>query len=164
MLSPCKGFSTEKVELIHLSPGIPAFETINLPWAAIPDPTAQNNLFHYIARNTEACKVADWSLCNTAYELEPATFALFPNLMPIGPQLENDQAGQFRREDSSCLNSLDQQSTRSVVYISFGSYAALDAIQSKNWLLDLSSSIGLSFGWYRGGSKKHRQGQECISR
>jgi hypothetical protein len=108
----------------------------------------QKNLFHYIARNTEACKVADWSLCNTAYELEPATFALFPNLLPIGPLLENNQAGQFRREDSSCLNWLEQQSTRSVVYIPSVATQLWTLSNSKNWLLDLSSSIGLSFGWW----------------
>ncbi|XP_059427865.1 UDP-glycosyltransferase 83A1-like [Corylus avellana] len=140
------GFSTGKVELIHLSPGIPAFEMIHLPWAKIPDPTAQKDLFHYIARSTEACKVADWSLCNTAYELEPATFALFPNLLPIGPVLGNDQAGQFRRHDSSCLNWLDQQATRSVVYISFGSYAALDASQFQELALGLKL-INRPFLW-----------------
>jgi hypothetical protein len=62
----------------------------------IPDPTAQKSLFHYIARNAEACKLADWWLCNTAYELEPASFDLFPKLLAIGPLLENDQTGQFR--------------------------------------------------------------------
>ncbi|XP_062153406.1 UDP-glycosyltransferase 83A1-like [Alnus glutinosa] len=133
------GFSTKKVERIQLSPGIPAIETSNLPWAAMPmaDPSKQKILFHFMTRNMEPCKLADWWLCNTAYELEPASVALFPKLLPIGPLLENDQTGQFRQEDSSCLSWLDRQAPCSVIYISFGSVANLDPVQFQELALGL---------------------------
>ncbi|XP_062150713.1 UDP-glycosyltransferase 83A1-like [Alnus glutinosa] len=140
------GLPTKKVELIQLSPGIPAFETKNLPWAAISDPSKQKILFHFMARAMEPCKLADWWLCNTAYELEPASVALFPKLLPIGPLLENDQTGQFRREDPSCINCLDQQAPRSVIYISFSNFASLDPVQFQELALGLKL-INRPFLW-----------------
>ncbi|KAL7256584.1 hypothetical protein ACSBR1_010508 [Camellia fascicularis] len=55
----------------------------------------------------KSVQVADWLICNSAYELKPAAFSLFPNILPIGPLLARNRlgnsAGYFWPEDSTCL-------------------------------------------------------------
>ncbi|PIA47846.1 hypothetical protein AQUCO_01400439v1 [Aquilegia coerulea] len=78
----------------------------------------------------EAVKSVNWHLCNTSYELEPASFDLVPNVLPIGPLLASSgprqSLGRFWPEDSSCLNWLNQQAARSVIYVAFGSLIVFD--------------------------------------
>ncbi|KAL8234043.1 hypothetical protein R6Q59_020143, partial [Mikania micrantha] len=76
--------------------------------------------------------------------LEPATFALFPKILPIGPLLATNrstkQVGHFWSEDSSCLTWLDQQPFRSVIYVAFGSITLLGKSQFEELALGLEST------------------------
>ncbi|XP_041007691.1 UDP-glycosyltransferase 83A1-like isoform X2 [Juglans microcarpa x Juglans regia] len=118
---------------IQLHSGIPAVYPQNLPWNCSADQSTQKSVFDYVSKYAQAWKLADWWLCNTAYELEPAAFSLLPKLLPVGPIMASDQTrnvrGQFLPEDTSCLNWLDQQPHCSVIYVAFGSFAVLDPIQ-----------------------------------
>ncbi|XP_018814619.1 UDP-glycosyltransferase 83A1-like [Juglans regia] len=118
---------------IQLHSGIPVVYPQNLPWNISADQATQNSVFDYLLRCAQASKLADWLLCNTAYELEPAAISLLPKLLPVGPIMASDQTrnvgGQFLPEDTSCLNWLDQQPPCSVIYVAFGSTTVLDPIQ-----------------------------------
>ncbi|KAG2710990.1 hypothetical protein I3760_04G056600 [Carya illinoinensis] len=118
---------------IQLHSGIPAVYPQNLPWNCSPDQATQKCIFNYVSRYAEDLKLADWWLCNTVYELEPAAFSLVPKLLPVGPIMASDQTrnvgGQFLPEDTSCLNWLDQQPPCSVIYVAFGSFTILDPVQ-----------------------------------
>ncbi|KAL7232247.1 hypothetical protein ACSBR2_010302 [Camellia fascicularis] len=78
-----------KNQMFQLSPTMPAISTSHL------------------VRNNRSVQVADWLICNSAYELKPAAFSLFPNILPIGPLLARNRlgnsAGYFWPEDSTCL-------------------------------------------------------------
>ncbi|GKG34485.1 hypothetical protein Tco_0437181, partial [Tanacetum coccineum] len=79
---------------------------------------------------TVAARAADCIICNSAVELEPETFTLFPKILPTGPLLENNgktkQIGHFWNEDSSCVTWLDQQPFCSVIYVAFGSHTMIN--------------------------------------
>ncbi|EEF36311.1 UDP-glycosyltransferase 83A1 [Ricinus communis] len=134
------GFSAKK-QMIQLSPGIPTFDTGNFPWNLIGDSNAQRAIFKYIKRVVEESQLAEWQLCNSTYELEPDAFSLTEKLLPIGPLLSNYNTGtsgaQFWQEDSSCLEWLDQQPSRSVIYVAFGSFTVFDQTQFEELALGL---------------------------
>ncbi|CAL5370724.1 unnamed protein product [Camellia sinensis] len=94
-----------KNQMIQLAPTMPAIHTSKLGWSV---------------------KVANWLICNSASELEPAAFSLFRNILPIGPLLSTNRhgksAGSFWEEDSTCLEWLDQHPPDSVIYVAFGSF------------------------------------------
>ncbi|KAM7510131.1 hypothetical protein LguiB_009006 [Lonicera macranthoides] len=71
--------------MIHLSPTMPAMNTAEFAWVCIGDSKTQKILFEIGIKSNEFVKAADWIICNSAYELEPATFNLFPKILPIGP-------------------------------------------------------------------------------
>ncbi|KDP27235.1 hypothetical protein JCGZ_19934 [Jatropha curcas] len=134
------GFSTKK-HIIQLSPGIPNFDTQNMPWNLGGDSNSQKAIFEYIQRMTEGSKMADWKLCNSTYDLEPEAFSLTPNLLPIGPLIANYNTGssgsQLWQEDSSCLKWLDQQKPQSVIYVAFGSTTIFNQTQFQELALGL---------------------------
>ncbi|GMP28723.1 hypothetical protein CsSME_00004151 [Camellia sinensis var. sinensis] len=111
--------------MIQLSPTMPAISTTHFVWACIGDLATQKTFFEVIVKNNKSVAVADWLICNSTYELKPAVFTLFPNIMPIGPLLASNRlgnsAGYFWPEDSTCLEWLDQQPANSVIYVAFGS-------------------------------------------
>ncbi|GFY84872.1 UDP-Glycosyltransferase superfamily protein [Actinidia rufa] len=122
-----------KNQMIQLSPTMPDISTSQLAWACFEEFTTQKTIFEVTLRNKESTKKADWLICNSTYELEPAAFALFPNILPIGPLLASNRqgksAGYFWPEDSTCLEWLDQQPAHSVIYVAFGSFTIFDCIQ-----------------------------------
>ncbi|KAF9624154.1 hypothetical protein IFM89_008092 [Coptis chinensis] len=122
-----------KHEKIQLSPAMPVMNTAQLFWLCIGDSETQKIAFDAIVQNNEAIKVANWHVCNSTFELEPAAFALIPDVLPIGPLLANSGMGQslghFWPEDSTCLDWLNQQPDRSVVYVAFGSLTIFDQVQ-----------------------------------
>ncbi|CAK9186015.1 unnamed protein product [Ilex paraguariensis] len=130
-----------KNQMIQLSPSMPSINTTNLAWACIGDLTAQKIIFEVVVKNIESSKTVDWVICNSSYDLESATFTLFPHLSPIGPLLASNRlgksAGYFWPEDSTCLRWLDQQPSHSVIYVAFGSFTVFDQNQFHELALGL---------------------------
>ncbi|XP_062106524.1 UDP-glycosyltransferase 83A1-like [Humulus lupulus] len=133
-----------KNQMIQLAPMMPTTKTENLVWACIGDATTQRIVFETLSRNNQTVKLADWILCNSAIDLEPAAFALAPEIIPIGPMLASTRlgisSGNFWAEDLTCLEWLDQQLPSSVIYIAFGSFTVFDKIQFHELALGLEIS------------------------
>ncbi|EEF36301.1 UDP-glycosyltransferase 83A1 [Ricinus communis] len=139
-----------KNQIIQMDPTMPAISTENLVWNCIGDSTTQKIIFDVIFRNNKAVKVADWIICNSAYDLEPGALTLSPKILPIGPMLassrQGDSAGYFWQKDLTCLKWLDQQPPKSVIYVAFGSFTVFDKTQFQELALGLELS-GRSFIW-----------------
>lgn len=92
-------------------------------------------------KNIKSMQKAEWLLCNSIYELEPAVFSLAPEIIPIGPLLSTNQlgytAGNFWPQELTCLKWLDQQSPSSVIYVAFGSFTTFNATQFQELCLGL---------------------------
>ncbi|KAM1358184.1 hypothetical protein ACFX1Q_045174 [Malus domestica] len=133
-----------KKQVIKLSPEMPGMNTSNFVWACLGSKALQKNVFQLMVRNNQSTKLADWLLCNSTYDLEPAAFSMAPQILPIGPLLASNQlessAGNILPDDS-CLNWLDQQSPQSVIYVAFGSVAVFDRKQFEElaWGLEHSN-------------------------
>ncbi|PIA63029.1 hypothetical protein AQUCO_00200805v1 [Aquilegia coerulea] len=133
-----------KDQTIQLSPRMPLMRTNHFVWKCIGDLKTQKVAFDATIVYNEAVKSVNWHLCNTSYELEPASFDLVPNVLPIGPLLASSgprqSLGRFWPEDSSCLNWLNQQAARSVIYVAFGSLTVFDRIQFQELAMGLELS------------------------
>lgn len=133
-----------KNQMIQLAPKMPNTKAENLVWACIGDATTQRIIFETICRNNQIVKLADWILCNSAKDLEPAAFDLAPEILPIGPMLASTRlgisSGSFWAEDLTCLEWLDQQPPSSVIYVAFGSFTVFDKTQFHELALGLEIS------------------------
>lgn len=113
-------------QTIRLSETMPPLKPANLLWTCFEDSATVKAFFQLVVEAVEAAQLTEWFICNSATELEPAAFSLYPQLMPIGPLLATNrlanQTGHFWQEDSTCLPWLDQQPNGSVIYIAFGSF------------------------------------------
>lgn len=122
---------------------MPDMVTTNFVWTCFGSKDMQKDVFELMVRNNHSVKLADWLICNSAYDLEPATFAMAPQILPIGPLLASnrleDSAENFLQKDP-CLNWLDQQATQSVIYVAFGSTAVFDPEQFKELAMGLELS------------------------
>ncbi|CAK9162986.1 unnamed protein product [Ilex paraguariensis] len=126
-----------KNKMIQLSPSMPVMNTKSLLWACIGDLTIQKIVFELVSRNCKTLEAANWMICNSTHNLEPATFALFPKISPIGPLLSSKRLGHFWSEDSTCLEWLNQQPPQSVIYVAFGSYTVFDETQFRELALGI---------------------------
>ncbi|KAG6660201.1 UDP-glycosyltransferase 83A1-like [Carya illinoinensis] len=130
-----------KKQTIRLSPEMPAVNTEKLLWVSPGNLPMQKNIFELVVRNIKSVKVAEWLLCNSTYDLEPAAFTLAKNILPIGPLLASNQlrdsVGNFWTEDATCLNWLDRQPPHSVIYVAFGSFTIFDPTQFQELALGL---------------------------
>ncbi|KAM0955316.1 hypothetical protein ACFX13_024096 [Malus domestica] len=139
-----------KSQEIELAKNLPKMKTADLLWTCFHTLATQKIVFQVIVRNNKSVKAADWLVCNSAYDLEPAAFTLAPEILPIGPllassRLENSE-GNFWPQDSTCLGWLDQQKPRSVIYVAFGSFTVFDQTQFQELALALELS-GRPFLW-----------------
>lgn len=126
------GIPTKKQE-IQLSSNMPKIDTANFPWRA-----HDKILFDHIAQEMQTMKLGQWWLCNTTYNLEHATFSISPKFLPLGPFIENNSnKSSFWQEDTTCIDWLDKQAPRSVIYVSFGSLVAMDQNQFNELALGL---------------------------
>nr|XP_017241170.1 PREDICTED: UDP-glycosyltransferase 83A1-like [Daucus carota subsp. sativus] len=136
--------TVRKHQTISLSKNMPAMNTENLVWFCFPDLETQKTVFGVIQKSNEFVKLADFVICNSAYELEPAAFTLCPNLLPIGPLIATNQLGKqvghFWPEDSACLTWLNEQPVSSVIYVAFGSFTLFDPIQFQELALGLEKT------------------------
>ncbi|KAJ4707330.1 UDP-glycosyltransferase [Melia azedarach] len=130
-----------KKQLIQSGPNMPAMKSEDIFWARVGDLPTQKIFFDLTVKNIKSLKGADFLFCNSTYDLEPAAFAMVPELLPIGPLLASNRLGEpggyFWPEDSNCLKWLDQQPPNSVIYVAFGSLAVVDKIQFQELALGL---------------------------
>lgn len=133
-----------KSQMIDLAQNMPTMKTEDLTWLCIGDITTQKIVFQVMLRSNKTVKLADWVVCNSAFDLEPAAFTLAPEILPIGPLLARSRlghsAGSFWAEDSTCLEWLDQQPPSSVIYVAFGSFTVFDQTQFQELALALELS------------------------
>ncbi|XP_059644296.1 UDP-glycosyltransferase 83A1-like [Cornus florida] len=131
-----------KNEMISLSPDSPAMSSADFPWSCPGNPTTQKLAFAFSISSAEAAKTSNWLLCNSIHELESSACKLIPNLLSMGPLLLSSDGleqstGSFWPEDSTCLNWLDAQPNKSVIYVAFGSTAIFSAQQFEELTLGL---------------------------
>ncbi|XP_071702208.1 UDP-glycosyltransferase 83A1-like [Rutidosis leptorrhynchoides] len=131
-------------QIIQLSENMPPIKPENLVWMCFTDVDTVEAVFQVSKETEEASTMTDWFICNSATELEPVAFNLYPQLLPIGPLLASnrlgDQAGHFWQEDYTCLTWLDQQPAHSVIYIAFGSFTLFDSTQFQELAIGLELS------------------------
>ncbi|KAI7735113.1 hypothetical protein M8C21_033772 [Ambrosia artemisiifolia] len=130
--------------MIRLAETMPPIKPETLIWTSLHDSTSVEVHFQNCVKQLQDSKLAKWFICNSAVELEPAAFSLFPQLLPVGPLLASsrlaNQEGHFWQEDLSCLAWLDQQPVYSVIYIAFGSFTDFNQTQFKELALGLELS------------------------
>jgi hypothetical protein len=126
----------------RLAPAMPPLDTSELSWNRAGDPKGQPIILDLILRNNAATLIAEVVLVNTVQELEHGAFALFPEVLPVGPLVsaEYKPSGSFWTEDDSCAAWLDAQPAGSVVYVAFGSFAIFDRPQ----LVELAEGLALT--------------------
>ncbi|KAK9116496.1 hypothetical protein Sjap_015443 [Stephania japonica] len=132
-------------QMIKLSPSMPSMSTNQLVWMCMGKTNMQQEVFDLFIRINGTVELIDYFICNSFYELEPSVFELFPNVQPIGPLLASSP-GNFWKEDSTCLSWLDQQTSRSVIYVAFGSFTIFNKQQFEELALGLELS-GQPFLW-----------------
>ncbi|KAJ4826077.1 hypothetical protein Tsubulata_015172 [Turnera subulata] len=130
-----------KVQMIKLSPTMPAMNTDNFSWTRGANKSRQKTLFELVRSIASSSKLVDWRLCNSSYELETGVFTSAPHILPIGPLLAKnrlgDPAGSFWPEDTTCLQWLEQQPPQSVIYAAFGSTTIFNPTQFQELALGL---------------------------
>ncbi|KAH0985045.1 hypothetical protein GBA52_012222 [Prunus armeniaca] len=136
--------TVSRSQMIQLAPDMPTMKTTEFLWACMGDLTEQKIVFQLMVRNNKAAKLAEWIVCNSAYELEPAAFTMAPEILPIGPLQASSRLGNsachFWPQDSTCLEWLDQQPPCSVIYVAFGSTTVCDQTQFQELALALELS------------------------
>ncbi|CAI9109828.1 OLC1v1009734C1 [Oldenlandia corymbosa var. corymbosa] len=156
-----------KEQVVQLAPGMPLMNSTEFVWACLGNSMMQKVIFQAMVQNNQVVKLADWLICNSTYDLEPGAFSLAPEIVPIGPLLASNRlgnsAGQFCQEVSSCLNWLDKQPRRAVIYVAFGSSSVLSNEQLEELALGLELS-NRPFLWVvpPGGTNSHSGAIEGI--
>lgn len=142
-----------------LLPGLPTLEPQDMPsfiyvWGSYP--AALDMVVNQFANVDKA----DWVLCNTFYELEQEVVDWMAKIWPlrtIGPtipsmfidkRLKDDTDygfSIFKPNSDACMKWLSERSKGSVVYVSFGSMAVLEAeqIEELAWGLRMSNTYFL---------------------
>lgn len=135
-----------KQQKVQLRPGMPLMDTVDLPWRCLGYEEADTKkVFEYLVEQGRGFELAEWYLFNTAYDLEPEAVSLSPKILSVGP-LAASQAGQFWKEDDSCLAWLDQHPPKSVLFLAFGSSTRFDMAQFQELALGLDLT-GRPFLW-----------------
>ncbi|KAI3503262.1 hypothetical protein L1887_31701 [Cichorium endivia] len=131
-------------DMIQLSENMPPIKPTNLAWMHCEPVSTPEVSFQDAKIVAEGAMLAEMIICNSSIHLERATFNQFPQLLPIGPLLASNrsakQTGHFWKEDSTCLDWLDQQEACSVIYIAFGSITMFDQTQLEELALGLELS------------------------
>ncbi|CAI9094815.1 OLC1v1030615C1 [Oldenlandia corymbosa var. corymbosa] len=141
-------------------PGLPVLERSDFPsFVTAPEiyPAAREMVINQFSNVDKA----DWVLFNTLYKLEQEVIdwmsKLWPAIRPVGPtvpsmyldkrlQDDNDYGMNiFKPMGDTCRKWLEQRANKSVVYVSFGSLAALnsEAMKELAWGLKMSNKYFL---------------------
>ncbi|MED6216541.1 hypothetical protein PIB30_008526 [Stylosanthes scabra] len=127
-----------KPQDIQLAPNMQMMNSKDFLWCSLG-----KEFFKCVVQEMKDIELlAEWWLCNTAYDLEPGALSVSPRFLPIGPLMEpdnnnNNKSSSFWKEDTTCLEWLDEQQPQSVVYVSFGSLAVMESNQFKELALAL---------------------------
>ncbi|KAK7394422.1 hypothetical protein VNO78_14950 [Psophocarpus tetragonolobus] len=106
---------------------MPMIDRHNFPWRDFNE-----TFFDHLVQEMKTSTLGEWWLCNCSYDLEPGAFSISPKFLSIGPLMESDDnKSSFWEEDTTCLDWLDQQSSQSVIYVSFGSLTVMNPNQFK---------------------------------
>ncbi|KAF6982119.1 hypothetical protein CFC21_000551 [Triticum aestivum] len=135
----------------QLSPDMPLMHSAHLAWNCIGDHDQQATLYRLLCDGVRAMEQCDFVICNSFQDAEPASFKLFPNVLPVGPLLTGERSGKavghfWQPEDDECMSWLDAQPERSVVYVAFGSFTMFNRRQFEELALGLELS-GRPFLW-----------------
>ncbi|GAB4860861.1 hypothetical protein Ancab_036021 [Ancistrocladus abbreviatus] len=134
-------------EKIQPLPDMPAMIASEMPWCSPTSGSFQMIIFEYSCMVEQILRRPKWLLCNWFHELATSASDVIPNVVAVGPLLANGQfAGTIRSEDTTCLSWLDQQPTRSVIYVAFGSISTLSRHQLTELALGLELA-GQRFLW-----------------
>ncbi|KAK1402731.1 Glycosyltransferase [Heracleum sosnowskyi] len=134
-------------------PGLPVLEPLDMP-SFVRDPSSFAGSLDIFVNQFSDISEVDWVFCNTFYELEEEVIQWMSKQLrvrAIGPTIprkyltnqktpedDTDTGLQiFKPNIESCMNWLNEQQDHSVVYVSFGSLAELDAGQ----MLELACGI-----------------------
>ncbi|XP_065621691.1 mogroside IE synthase [Quercus suber] len=135
-------------------PSLPLLGANDLP-SFMADTGTYRALFRTLLNQLSNIDEANWIFCNTVYELEDEVLNWMTSQWPvktIGPtipsiyldkRLEDDKEyglSLFKPEVDACLKWLDTMEAGSVIYISFGSLASLEADQMEELTLGLKNS------------------------
>ncbi|KAL6573551.1 hypothetical protein OROHE_002010 [Orobanche hederae] len=140
-------------DVINYIPGVTSIKPTDL--MSYLQAADTNTVLHRIIHKAlfEATKKADFIVCNTIQELESHTISTLNSTQPfyaIGPIFPDD----FTQElvptslwsESDCTNWLNSRPPKSVLYVSFGSYAHT----TKHTLAEIAHGLvrsGVSFVW-----------------
>ncbi|XP_009397258.2 UDP-glycosyltransferase 83A1 [Musa acuminata AAA Group] len=129
----------------QLSPGMPSVSTTQFAWNCAGDAQGQKIIFQLVVNSNRLLELAEFIICNTVHEMESPVFALFPNILPVGPlisrqRLDHKPMGHFWPEDTTCVKWLDEQPANSVIYVAFGSFTVFDYRQLQELALGLELS------------------------
>ncbi|XP_062173992.1 UDP-glycosyltransferase 74F2-like [Alnus glutinosa] len=138
-----------------LLPGLPPLQPQDTP-SFICDFGSYPAFFDMVVQQFSNIDKADWVLCNTFYELEQEVVDWMAKIWPlrtIGPtipsmfldrRLKDDNVygfSIFKPSTDACMTWLNDRTKGSVVYVSFGSMAALEVEQMQElaWGLRMSN-------------------------
>ncbi|KAL1360911.1 UDP-glycosyltransferase 83A1 [Arachis hypogaea] len=134
------GLPTKEHKEIHLSSNIPKMDPSAMPWYCLDN----TFFFLHMKQEIQTLNQAQWWLCNTTSHLEPGALSISPKVLPIGPLMadqttssSSSSSSLILKEDETCIEWLDQQQPRSVVYVSFGSMVSIKPNQFKELALGL---------------------------
>ncbi|KAK1562546.1 hypothetical protein Q3G72_013753 [Acer saccharum] len=140
------GSIDNREDTIDYIPGVRAIEPKDL--MSYIQATDTSTIVHkLISKAFEEVKMADFIICNTVQELEPATLSALQEKQPtyaIGPIFPTGFAkspvATSLWSESECTQWLHNKPPKSVLYVSFGSYAHA----SKNDIVEIAEGLLLS--------------------
>uniref|UniRef100_A0A0D6QXC0 Glycosyltransferase n=1 Tax=Araucaria cunninghamii TaxID=56994 RepID=A0A0D6QXC0_ARACU len=135
-------------KLVKYLPSLPPLYPGELPWLY-----GGEYRFRLGIRQTEATRPIKWILFNSLYELEaPAVDDLSKEVgvYPIGPLIPSEFLDSKRTttkgvptpsgNEGKCLEWLNKQSEKSVIYVAFGSIAVLSKSQAEEFAVGLEAT------------------------
>ncbi|KAH9316956.1 hypothetical protein KI387_018725, partial [Taxus chinensis] len=147
-------FTGNEGELINYIPGAPALKLTDLPsYLQEFDVSKLDNTYVYEA--FQSARAADWIVSNTVDELESRTIQelqlqsgipffsvgpLLPSSLVEDGMSKDDEMGSSMWVESDCTSWLDGKAKRSVIYVSFGSFAHVSKPQIHEMAMGLLHS------------------------
>eukprot|EP00249_Psilotum_nudum_P011254 c23059_g1_i1 orf=95-1546(-) len=138
------GFVEDRDRLITNLRGLPLLRVSDLPrFKHVANDT--DCLYRWMMRDAEHLQMAEGILSNTFYELESEAIDTIEQqsapVFAVGPLIGDKRGGtSLWKEDQGCLDWLDTQPARCVLYISFGSITILSVVQFEEIVLGLKAS------------------------